>query len=209
MYYFWKMSKTYSHDKGRAFEIIKHTLEDKLGYVLYWKVLNAMSHANVPQNRERIFIVGFDANTISEYNNFSFPEIIPLESQVNDLLAMGKQAKHLYYQENYQYYPALSQAMRSRNTVYQWRRTHVRENKSRVCPTLTANMGGGGHNVPLILGDFGIRKLSPEECFAFQGFPKAFILPQIAKSKLYKQAGNTVTVPLVRRIAEHILRVLH
>ena len=46
----------------------------------------------------------------------------------------------------------------SKNTVYQWRRVYVRENKSGECPTLTANMGTGGHNVPLIKDDNGIRK---------------------------------------------------
>jgi len=50
------------------------------------------------------------------------------------------------------------------DTVYQWRRKYVRENKSNVCPTLTANMGMSGHNVPLILTDKGIRKLTPREC---------------------------------------------
>ena len=57
------------------------------------------------------------------------------------------------------------------DTFYQWRRQYVRENKSNVCPTLTANMGTGGHNVPLIKDDYGIRKLSPRECFLFQGYP--------------------------------------
>jgi hypothetical protein len=55
--------------------------------------------------------------------------------------------------------------MLSKNTVYQWRRVYARENKSNLCPTLTANMGSGGHNVPLIKDDFGIRKLTPKECF--------------------------------------------
>ena len=54
---------------------------------------------------------------------------------------------------------------------------YVRKNMSNVCPTLTANMGTGGHNVPLIYTDYGIRKLTPKECFKLQGFPEDFILP--------------------------------
>ena len=92
--------------------------------------------------------------------------------------------------------------------MYQWRRVYVRENKNNVCPTLTANMGTGGHNVPIIKDDYGIRKLTPRECFNFQGYPKDFILPNIANSKLYMQAGNSVTMPLIQRIAEQILKVM-
>jgi len=73
---------------------------------------------------------------------------------------------------------------------------------------LTANMGTGGHNVPLIVDNKGIRKLTPKECFLIQGFPKSFKLPKISDSKLYKQAGNSVTVPVIERIAKEIKRVL-
>ena len=99
--------------------------------------------------------------------------------------------------------------MKSQDTVYQWRRTYVRENKNNVCPTLTANMGTGGHNVPLILSDTGIRKLTPKECFNIQGFPLDFKLPQdTANTHLYKQAGNSVVVPVISRIAKAIQDIL-
>ena len=62
------------------------------------------------------------------------------------------------------------------NTVYQYRRYYVRENKSNECPTLTANMGTGGHNVPLIKDGLGIRKLTPRECLNFQGFQEVLTL---------------------------------
>lgn len=89
----------------------------------------------------------------------------------------------------------------------QWRRKYVRENKNNLCPTLTANMGTGGHNVPLLnvqgKSDT-IRKLTPRECFNFQGFPKDFKLPNISNGNLYKQAGNSVVVPTIKRIASQI-----
>jgi DNA (cytosine-5)-methyltransferase 1 len=65
-------------------------------------------------------------------------------------------------------------------------------------------MGTGGHNVPLILDDKGIRKLTPKECFNLQGFPSDFILPEISDCHLYKQAGNSVTVSVIERIAKNI-----
>ena len=70
-------------------------------------------------------------------------------------------------------------------------------------------MGAGGHNVPLIKDDFGIRKLTPKECFAFQGYLiNKYILPTLANSKLYMQAGNSVTTTLIERIAKQIAKVL-
>ena len=102
-------------------------------------------------------------------------------------------------------YKDLKKAITSSNTAYQWRRVYVRENKSNECPTLTANMGTGGHNVPLIKNGLGIRKLTPRECLNFQGFPKSFKFPDdMPVSQRYKQAGNAVTVTLIKKIADII-----
>lgn len=92
--------------------------------------------------------------------------------------------------------------------MYQWRRQYVRENKKGVCPTLTANMGMGGHNVPLIKDKKGIRKLTPLECFRIQGFPKDYALPNISDSALYKQAGNSVSVPVLEAIAKQMMKAM-
>ena len=94
------------------------------------------------------------------------------------------------------------------STFYQWRRVYVRENKNNLCPTLMANMGTGGHNVPLIFTEEGkIRKLTPKECFNLQGF-KNIKLPNISDGQLYKQAGNSVTVPLIKKLAVNIRKSL-
>ena len=198
-----------SHDNGNTFKIILEILENKLGYKAFTKILNSSSHANVPQNRERIFIVAFDKEQVQNYENFKFPEPIPLTKTIHDILEKGKQPDNLYYKKDHQYYPELEKTMTSKDTIYQWRRVYVRENKSNVCPTLTANMGSGGHNVPLILDDYGIRKLTPKECFAFQGYPvEKYVLPNIANSKLYMQAGNSVTTTLIERISNEIIKIL-
>ena len=95
--------------------------------------------------------------------------------------------------------------MTNHDTTYQWRRVYVRENKSNLVPTLTTNMGTGGHNVPLILTYSGdISKLTPRECFNVQGFPKEYKLPNQSNGRLYKQAGNSVVVPVIERIAKNI-----
>jgi DNA (cytosine-5)-methyltransferase 1 len=113
-----------------------------------------------------------------------------------------------FYYEKSKMYPLLKEAMNNRNTCYQWRRHYVRENKSNLCPTLTANMGTGGHNVPLILDDKGIRKLTPRECARLQGFPDDFAFPEYGNAVLYKQLGNSVSVPVVEKIAKNILLAL-
>jgi len=197
-----------SHDNGKTFKVVKEILENKLGYVVFHKVLNSMKYANIPQNRERIFIVAFDPKQVKNYNKFKFPKEIKLTKTIHDFLEKGKQDDIYYYKKEHKYYPELEQTITKKDTVYQWRRVYVRENKNNVCPTLTANMGAGGHNVPLIKDDFGIRKLTPKECFSFQGYPQEFVLPNIANSKLYMQAGNSVTMPLIQRISEEIVKLL-
>lgn len=198
-----------SHDNGKTFKIILEILEAKLGYKVFSKVLNSMTHGNIPQNRERIFIVAFDPMQVRNFMDFRFPKAIKMTKTIHDFLGVGKQLDKYYYNADHKYFPILDKYIKNKNTIYQWRRVYVRENKSNVCPTLTANMGTGGHNVPLIKDDYGIRKLTPKECFAFQGYPiDKFILPSIANSKLYMQAGNSVTTSLVERICKEIVKVI-
>lgn len=197
-----------THDKGKTFKVMLDVLENKLGYAVFHEVLNSMTHANIPQNRERIFIVAFDPNQVKNYKNFKFPERIPRTKTIHHILETEKRDDIYYYTSSHPYYPELKKILKSRDTIYQWRRVYVRENKSNVCPTLTANMGAGGHNVPIILDDFGIRKLTPRECFSFQGYPKKYKLPYSANSKLYMQAGNSVTTTLIERIGKNIMEAL-
>lgn len=199
-----------SHDKGNTFKVILNVLENKLGYKVYYQVLNSATHANVPQNRERIFIVAFDLAQIRNNHEFEFPKKIKLSKSIHDIIDNNdKKEDKFYYKENHIYFDRLNEAITSKDTLYQWRRVYVRENKNNLCPTLTANMGAGGHNVPIIRDNFGIRKLTPEECFAFQGYPmNKYTLPNIPNSALYMQAGNSVTVPLIERISKNILKVI-
>lgn len=198
----------YTHDEGRTFAVIKGTLEE-LGYVVYHKVMNAMEYANVPQNRERIFIVCFDPKQVPNHKDFQFPEKEDLKRNVKDCIDSKVSDSKYFYTEKFPHYEELCKNMTSTETVYQWRRQYVRENKSNVCPTLTANMGTGGHNVPLVVTKDGIRKLTPKECINFQGFPKEYSFPaSIAESAKYKQAGNSVVVPLIRKVCKNIVTTI-
>ncbi len=186
-----------NHDKGNTFKVVKETLED-MGYKVYAKVLNAKDFG-VPQNRERIYIVAFLDDV-----EFEFPEAVDSLDLIYTKLEKNIDEK--YYYNNKPLYEKIKDDIVDKTSIYQWRRKYVRENKSGVCPTLTANMGTGGHNVPIIKDNIGIRKLTPKECLNFQGFPKDFKTPKLADGQLYKQAGNSVVVAVIKEIAKNIYK---
>jgi len=194
-----------THDHGNTFKVIREALVMN-GYFIKWKVLNAKEYGNIPQNRERIYMVGFRSR--EAYEAFEFPNAIQRTRQLRDVIdfALDADARYYYGPLKTPFWDKLESDITSQDTVYQWRRQYVRENMSGVVPTLTANMGTGGHNVPLILtDDVRIRKLTPQETFKVQGFPDNFALPEtVSNGQLYKQAGNSVVVPVIERIAQNI-----
>ena len=194
------------HDDGKTFEIVLKALEE-LGYQVSYKVMNAAEYTKVPQNRERIYIVGFRKK--QDYSRFEFPKKLNASLDLTDFIDFESKVDDSFYYKDKYMSKELEKSITRRDTVYQWRRQYVRENKSGLCPTLTANMGTGGHNVPLVLTRHGIRKLTPRECFNLMGFPKSFKLPDgLANSQLYKQAGNAVVVPVIKRIASQIMKAI-
>jgi len=192
-----------SHDGGNTFKVIEETLRS-LGYYVKSKVLNTMEYGNIPQNRERIYIVGFKNKYY--FDKFEFPTPVKLTTKIINLLE--KDVPEKYYYNNKPLFERLKDFVVEEGKVYQWRRQYVRENKSGVCPTLTANMGMGGHNVPIIKDSKGIRKLTTLECFRIQGFPKNYVLPNISDSALYKQAGNSVSVPVIEAVAKQMMKAM-
>lgn len=194
-----------THDNGNTFKVIREALEMN-GYYLKWAVLNATDYGNIPQNRERIYIIAFSSK--EAFDHFEFPEELPLTNPLSKYIDFKKPVNDKYYyseEKNPTFYHKLEESIINQESIYQWRRQYVRENKSGVVPTLTANMGTGGHNVPLILSDHGIRKLTPRETFNIQGYPPKFILPKtVSDGQLYKQAGNSVAIPVIERLAKSI-----
>lgn len=191
-----------THDNGNTFKVILNILK-KHNYYVKYKVLNTYLYGNLPQNRERLFIVCFKNKEF--FNNFNFPHEIPLTRTFKDMLEKNVDKKYFYTNKS-KIYKHLENNITD-TTVYQWRRKYIRGNKKNICPTLMASMGTGGNAVPIIL-DKDIRKLTPRECFNFQGFPNSFEFPNIADCHLYKQAGNSVSVPVIYRIAKEIKKVI-
>lgn len=193
-----------SHDDNKTFTTIKENLQ-KRGYYLSYKVLNTAEITGIPQHRERIYIVCVKSKKVFDKFSLDFPKIE--KKPVSNFLENSIPDKY-YYTDKSSTWTLVKNNVVKKNTIYQYRRVYVRENKSGECPTLTANMGGGGHNVPIILDDKGIRKLTPRECFNFQGFPASYKLPNLSDSNLYKLAGNAVSVPVVKLIANRIIHLL-
>lgn len=197
-----------THDNGNTFRVIKKKLEEHR-YIVDQKIMNTCEYGNLPQNRERIFIIGFLKE--EDYKNFKWPSKIALTTSINKVVDWDAEVHKKYlYEEDKKCYPLLKENIIDKNVIYQYRRVYVRSNKTGVCPTLTANMGMGGHNVPLILDNKNrIRKLLPIECLMLQGFPKDFVIPkELCDSRVYKQAGNAVSVNVITRVAENIVTAM-
>jgi DNA (cytosine-5)-methyltransferase 1 len=228
-----------SHDKGRTYEVIKSEIE-KLGYIVKEAILNTMDYTELPQNRERIYIVCFrdikDATKFTMFKNLEKFKIYRTKSEwascVKKIIDYNAKKPDKYYYTKKKYpnyfltiddYNNLDENVRKKTRInleeeitemyqfYQLRRgMYVRKNQSNVSPTLTANMGTGGHNVPLIKDKYGIRKLTPDETLRLQGFPanEKYRSP-CSDSSIYKQAGNAVSVPVVKLIAQELLKILY
>lgn len=204
-----------SHDGGNTFRVICDRLNE-LGYKYTYRVLNASSYGDIPQNRERIYIVAMRYE--EDFERFHWPLPIPPTKTVKDIIDFESRIDEKYYYTPGKFkgdiFAKLSEASsnddKENPSIYQWRRTYVRQNKSGVIPTITANQGEGGHNVCIVKTRYGLRKMTPRECFNAQGFPESYKLPEgQSDSRLYKQAGNSVCVPVIRRIAEEILKMLN
>lgn len=182
-----------THNKGESINMI---LDQLSNFYIQYKVLDASVHTGIPQHRERLYIVGSKRKRLYDLE-FEMIDRLP----VQHFLEENVTSKY-YYTNNSTIYPLLKDIQKG--VFYQYRRTFLRENKSGVCPTLTHNMGTGGHNVPIIRDVHGPRKLTPRECFNLQGFPSKYSLPKLSDAKLYSLAGNAVNVKMVEMIMKRV-----
>lgn len=185
-----------THDNGHTFKIIKKSFTD-IGYNFQHLILDTSKHSGIPQHRERVYIIC----TLHKLQDIKIECVEKKSTQ--EYLENVIQNKY-YYNQSSKIFDVLKKDVIKKGIFYQYRRTFVRENKSNECPTLTATMGTGGHNIPIILDKIGIRKLTPRECFNLQGFPNEYKFPEVADSHLYKLAGNAITVKIVQILAKHI-----
>jgi len=160
----------------------------------------------LPQKRNRLFMVAF--STLKFKNGrIKFPDQkwVGEKNIAKYIDFMGRQDDSYYLDAENRYHQMISRQVADLNCIYQLRKYLVRVKEAGVCPTLTANMGQGGHNVPFVFDAHGLRKLTEYECLGLQGFPSEFKFPEeVARPKRYMQVGNSVAVPVVALLAEAI-----
>ena len=190
------------HDDGKTFLTVYNTLVP-FGYTFKYRVMDAMEYGNIPQHRSRIFIVAF--LDYQKCEKFEFPEQIKRTVFLNDILKRNTKHDDSYYLKpsdlNYDF---LVKLVSNKSRIYKYYESLKAYKTYKVCPTLLASMGSYPESIPLILDDYGIRKITPYECLSLQGFPKDYRFPKIPMASAYKQCGNSVVVPVIRRIAENI-----
>lgn len=193
------------HDNSKTFSVICKTLTE-LGYFFKYKIINA-TEMNIPQDRSRIFIVAFSDKDMCDA--FSFPDSVALTKTINDIIdRTSKQKDFYYYTSKDKHYFELNKKIQNQIGIYRIDDSGIAMKKYEICPTLKANMGTYPDRVPIVRDNFGIRKLTLEECLAFQGFPSEFHFNAIPLTSAYKQCGNTVCVPVVESIARKIKNML-
>lgn len=188
------------HDESKSFRKIKDELRGK-DYKIKYKVLNTRRITDIPQNRERIYIVCFRDKR--DHANFVFPKRNDDMREMHEFLEEDVPRKY-YFNDRYQSYATLREHVTEKNVFYRYRQQDdVRRLASGQCPTLLTSIS----SVPIIKDDVGIRRLTPRECFNLQGFPKDYNFANLSDTSLYKLAGNAISVPVVKKIAAEVVRV--
>ena len=121
----------------------------------------------------------------------------------------GEKDEDYYLPSQNRYHDMILKQAKDRQRIYQLRKYTVRVKESGVCPTLTANMGQGGHNVPFVFDKKGLRKLTENECLGLQGFPEKFKFPDsVPRYARYVQIGNSVSPKVAARLATAVRKKL-
>lgn len=193
------------HDEGRTFKVIKEMLES-YKYKVTYQVMNAKEYGNLPQQRNRIYIVAFRFK--KNLNKFKYPDKIELTRTAFDLYDKNKQDDK-YYMDGHRMWNRMMEYMTEKNRVYRFTDWGLSRGREGICPTLLAAMGSRFERIPFFYDDYSVRLMTPRECARMQGFPEEYILPDINEKQVYKQLGNTVAVPVVYRIAQNIVKTFN
>lgn len=207
-----------SHDKGNTFKVIVHTLREKLGYHISWRVINAKSY--LPQNRERIFIVGLRENTGLRFEDLYIPDpdngpnlgtiLHPEDStEIEEPpYTLGEKAtvseKYTLSPKLWNYLQAYAEKHRAKGNGFGFGLV----GKNDTARTLSARYYKDGSEILIDQEAKRPRRLTPRECARLMGFDRPgeakFEIP-VSDTQAYKQFGNSVAVPVVEAIANFML----
>ena len=203
-----------SHDKGRTFDVIRRTLEDDLGYQVFFKVIDGAHF--VPQHRERILIVGFREPTPFDWDTVKLPE---KGSHKLEQILHKKDDEPFIELDADRYYDHKKKKPLDKYTLtdnlwsylQSYKKKHQEAGngfgfglvtKDSVTRTLSARYYKDGSEILLSQGSKkNPRRLTPRECARLMGFPDTFKIP-VSDTRAYKQFGNSVVVPVMEAVAK-------
>jgi DNA (cytosine-5)-methyltransferase 1 len=198
-------------DNGSRLATVLHHLRSA-GYWVsnnHAMILNSKDVCGSPQNRERLFIVAYHSKYFKK-NYFSTAfENSSTRTNLWDVVRQNKKVDDFYYLDESNKYARMIQKSIEKDGVkrlFQLRRVEVRTCPENTCPTLTANMGGGGHNVPFVADEFGIRKLTEIECLMLQGYLSSDVMfpAGMVSSQKYAMIGNAIYPAVAELIMNRI-----
>ncbi|GAB6456418.1 DNA (cytosine-5-)-methyltransferase [Bacillus thuringiensis] len=188
------------HNKGETFNSIIEGLKD-LGYKTVYKVLNAKDYANLPFDREKLYIVGFTDEF--SFNSFSFPDVLPLEKSLLEIIDVRKEKEGAYYYgQNSNGYHLLDETVTEKYSIYfrGFNKENIKfKGNKDICPPLF-----GMPKNYFIRDDYGIRNLTIQEYMEISGLNKYKIPDNIGNYTVFRLVSNSSIPPLIRRIAQKI-----
>jgi len=187
-----------NHDKGNTFKVVKNTLEE-LGYKIYAEVLNAKDFG-VPQNRERIYIIGFLDHSV----NFEFPKPLRKKIKLGDILEKSVDEKYTISDKLWAGHQRRKKEHKAKGNGFGY---CLFTEESEYTSTISARYYKDGSEILIKQDNKNPRKLSPREAGRLQGFPDNFKIV-VSDTQAYKQFGNSVAVPVISSIAKEIYKVL-
>ena len=176
-----------------------------------WRV-NVKDVTDVPQDRRRVFMLAASKHFFRRNPFTRAPAESPSLRNLHDIVDRTTRSSDTdYLPSDNRYHKMIAEGIdqgSSQQSLYQLRRSYVREKSNGLCPTLTANMGTGGHNVPFIKDQWGIRRLRVNEVAQLQGFDTDALFPELSDNEKYRLLGNAVCPKLARVVGERCLSEL-
>lgn len=190
------------HDKGRTFKVIYNTFAD-MDYAVFYHVFAAKDFG-VPQNRERIYIVGFDKKQVTNWNDFSFPTEPKTPTSVGDILESNVDPKYTISDKLWAGHQRRKIENKAAGKGFGYSLFNA---DSPYTNTISARYYKDGSEILIEQPGKNPRKITPREASRLQGFPKEFIIP-VSDTQAYKQFGNSVAVPVINAIAKEMIKIL-
>jgi DNA (cytosine-5)-methyltransferase 1 len=186
-----------THDGGNTFAVVKNVLEE-MGYEVHAQVLNARDFG-LPQNRERIYIVGILGKT-----TFRFPTPVKSKTRLGDILEKDVPSKYTISDKLWEGHQRRKKEHREKGNGFGY---SLFNEDAEYTSTISARYYKDGSEILIAQAEKNPRKLTPREAARLQGFPDSFVLP-VSDAQAYKQFGNSVAVPVIQAVANQVLEAI-